>query len=218
MTIKFSSRFKKILASVYYNLTIEQYLQRFEGTKPLECWSITGREHIKYQDLECSCEKMEFNSRKRKINFNPHPKIVVAIKQSEEKLIKNDWIPCGYFNLYRKDIIDQMHNICGDDNFQAINVKIVNSNDKMEAFENTDYYVVHTFNVINAIDEEKASFRTRCDGSKAVTSTVFKENPWPKDLYIAVDYLSGALVFHPKLAKAMLPLDKAFFVTDDEMR
>lgn len=225
MEIKFSKRFIKVLQT-YYGITLEEYMQRFERTRPLKCSPIGGMPTYRADLIEADFDLYDTNSSypevsKKTYDLYKAPKILLGLKYTYEKIIKHDVFCPGWGKspLFHKSIIERMKKICREDEVQFLPVIIKNLTDKVEPYEIYDYYIINVLNTINALDEDKSILDdTGPKGFTLIESTVFKEDPWGEIQNIAIDKISGAIIYHPRLAKAMLPLERYYFTMDSEMR
>ena len=153
----------------------------------------------------------------------------------KQKYIEASWISAG--TLFQKDIIDQMLEICPDD-FEPVAVTLTNWHKESEPFKIEDFYAINVLQVIKAVDETKSVIDWSENGIPYIHKLCYKEDPWqdgcdtlygpsaPKDTnryppkkldkpcMIAIDALSGAVVWHPKLA-AILPPNPYIFCAQD---
>ena len=143
----------------------------------------------------------------------------------------------GLSHLIRKDIIDKMLQICPDD-FEAIPVKVIGTDKNSVPFELDSYYTINVLKRIKAIDEQRSEFKIDQDGWANIKKFRYKENPWQdgfdigvnvgtsEEMYpsykldtsckLAIDALSGAIVWHPEIAK-LFPFDALYwFIQDTE--
>ena len=71
--------------------------------------------------------------------------------------------PC----LFNKRLVDKMHKLCPND-FIALPVTLINLSDKLEAYENKDFYIINALNTIDAVDREKSFISYAFEGDKGV--------------------------------------------------
>ena len=103
-------------------------------------------------------------------------------------------------------------------------------------FELDGYYTINVLRRIKAIDEPNSEFIIDQDGWANIKKFRYKENPWQdgfeiganvgtsEEMYpsckldtsckIAIDALSGAIVWHPELAR-LFPFDSLYWFIQD---
>lgn len=197
---------------------INKYLDRFEGTVPLTM-------HVQ-QSYPMRCRPILIESELnleyglttiQGIDPNKEYKILAGFKKAALKeFVHFEWLWASMFsNLFNKTLIDKMNEFCPND-FIALPVTLINLSDKVEPYENKDFYIVNALNTIDAVDREKSFIRYSFEGDKGrVINAVYKEDPWQGHL-IAFDDSISEMIYHPKLAKALYPSKQFEFYTPDE--
>ena len=104
--------------------------------------------------------------------------------------------------------------ICPND-FIALPVTIINLTDKVESYENRDFYIVNAVNTLDVIDNEKSTFDTWTDDSKKPKKKVYMDNPW-NEHFLAFERNIREMIWHPSLAKALYPSKQFHFLTPEE--
>ena len=227
------------------DLPWDEYQKRFDGTTPLKLWG-TGAGIIESQPQNAEdYSNLFLNSKYDNKPLDPIPNIKFGFKKklSKEKILQTEYVAVASWVtkfIFKKYIVEIMQKICPDD-IQAIPVKVVSLNKNVEPFELDDFYTIKILNCIKAIDEEKSDIEWTEGGRANIRKLYYKENPWQdrvipirgpnapndttqypiyrldKPCMIAVDALSGAWVWHPKLAKEIPAYYRYFFIKDVEL-
>ncbi len=255
-------KLQKYLATVR-GIVWDEYLQRFEGSKPIELW-LTNYTLFRLQpeDTEFKIDLIGIiNSKYSLKKFEKQNNLVVGFKKkvTKEEIENLPYLHAnvlGLKHLIRKDIIELMLQLCPDD-FEAIPVKVISANKHVEPFELNDYYTINVLRCIKAIDEANSDIVIDKDGWANIKKFRYRENPWEeccipwsergkaaekmsdnlseeeraeldkcdatpqyeyytpaKPCKIAIDALSGAIVWHPSVAK-LFPYDPLFWFVQD---
>lgn len=243
MTAESPTRLKKLqqYLQTEQNISWEQYLQRFEGNKPIKLWTTNYPFRLQPELIESEIELLgKLSSEYSLKRLDYQYRIVVGFKK---KLRKEEvkGLPylranvVGLDHLIHKDIINQMLQICSDD-FEAVPVKIIGTDKNLETFELDSYYTINVLRRIKAIDEPDSEFIIDQDGWANIKKFRYKENPWQdgfeiganvgtseemyppskleKPCMIAIDALSSAIVWHPDLAR-LFPFDALYWFIQD---
>jgi hypothetical protein len=243
MTVESPARLKKLqeYLQAEHNINWEQYLKRFEGTKPIELWTTNYPFRLQPELIESEIELLgKLSSKRFPKKFERQYKITVGFKKKirKEEVKGLPYLRAnitGLDHLIRQDIIDQMLQICPND-FEAVPVKIIGTDRNSEAFELGVYYTINVLKRIKAIDELRSEFYISENGIAHINKFRYKENPWQdgfdigvnvgtsEEMYpsckldtscmIAKDALSGAIVWHPELAK-LFPFDALYWFIQD---
>ncbi|AVP87981.1 hypothetical protein phytr_10530 [Candidatus Phycorickettsia trachydisci] len=226
-----------------YNINWEKYQERFNGTKPLEIWT-GGRYPMRlwlgYKDRE---QFLSISSKYKlnRLGNNAYIELGFKKKVDPNEVKKFRYILASSMGpIFQKDIIDKILEVCPDD-FEPVKVTLKNWHKNSEPFSIEGFYAINALKVIKAIDESKSEI-SWSDGIANIGDYNYKEDPWqdgcdvlfgpnspnntnrypPKKLdkpcMIAIDALSGAIVWHPKLAKIIPPHPYLFFAQDFETR
>jgi hypothetical protein len=237
---KSSKKLQKYLQSER-NISWEQYLQRFIGTKPIELWPTNYPFRLQPELIESEVKLLgKLSSKYSFKRFDRQYKIIVGFKKKirKEAVYNAPYLRCNIValdHLIRKDIIEQMLQICPDD-FEAVPVQIIGTDKESVPFELKDYYTINVVKRIKAIDEPRSEFTIDHDGWVNIKKFCYKENPWQdgfnigvnvgtseemypsckldKPCMIAIDALSGAIVWHPELAR-LFPFDALYWFIQD---
>ena len=269
MMIQSPARLKKLqkYLSKERGIGWEEYLQRFEGSKPIKLWMTNCPFRLQPEEIEFETELLsKLSSKYFPRRFERQYKFVVGFKKkvTKEEIENLPYIPAnalGLSDLIHKDIIDLMLQLCPD-NFEPIPVKVISANKHVEPFELNNYYTINVLHCIKAIDEPNSDFEISKNGIAHIKNFRYKENPWEdccipwseranvvkkmreegksdnlsaeeraeldkcdsttqykyytpnKPCMLAIDALSGAIVWHPKLAK-LFPYDPLFWFIQD---
>jgi hypothetical protein len=225
------------------DISWDYYLQRFEGTKPVEIWPTNYPISWEPTLVESEVELLgNLNNGYRAQRFELPCKIIVGFpKKIKQETIQDEPYlrvnAVGLYDLIHKDIIDKMLEICPDD-FQPVPVKVIGTTKNDENFEFNHYYTINVLNRIKAIDETRSEFRISENGIAHFQKFKYKENPWQdgfvkgvsvgtseemypsrkleKPCMIAIDALSGAIVWHPRVAKLFSAGSFYWFIQDIE--
>ncbi|WP_106874809.1 hypothetical protein [Candidatus Phycorickettsia trachydisci] len=226
-----------------YDMSWDKYQERFNGTRPLSIWPIDDTYPLRFQgepkDLMWSILNIS-SKYLRPIDNNIRIEIGFKRKVDANELKKFEYLDGGLKDpIFQKDVIDKMLEICPDD-FESIPVTLKNWNKKTEPFSIEGFYAINVLKVIKAIDENNTEIRWS-DGCAMMQKYWFKDKPWqdgcdvilgpdaPKDTsqyppkkldkpcLIAIDALSGTIVWHPKLAKVIPAHPYLFFAHDIEV-
>jgi hypothetical protein len=196
---------------------INKYLERFEGTMPLTM-------HVQ-QSYPMKCRPILIESELnleygmatiQNIELGKECKIVGGFEKAELKDFAHfDWLWASKMpNLFNKRLVEKMNALCPND-FIALPVILINLSNKVEPYENKDFYIVNALNTIDAIDKDKSGIYTYPSGRKSIEKRVYKKDPWQGHL-IAFDDSIHEMIYHPKLAKALYPSKQCSFFTPDE--
>lgn len=198
---------------------INQYLARFEGYIPLVIYP-RGLFTYKYQihfvesdiDLEygmCPIQDIEPNKQY---------KIVAGFDKTKlDEFIDRDWIKsCGKMPmLFNKHLVEKIKRICPND-FMSLPVTIINLTDRIEPYENRDFYIINAINTLDVIDQDKSTFFTyKATGRKKVEKRVYKDNPWNGHLLVFEKNIKE-MIWHPSLAKELYPSKQFHFLNPEE--
>ena len=228
MTVESPNRLKKLQKYLQAepNINWEQYLQRFKGTQPIELWTTNYPFRLQPELIESEIELLGKLSSEYSLKRLDHQhRIVVGFKKKirKEEVKGLPYLRAnvvGLDHLIHKDIIDQMLKICPDD-FEAVPLKVIGTDKNSVPFELDSYYTINVLRRIKAIDESRSEFYISENGIAHIKKFCYKENPWQdgfeiganvgasEDMYpscridtpckIAIDALSGAIVWHPDL-------------------
>jgi hypothetical protein len=240
-----STRLKKLQKYLKIDEGIDwtEYLQRFEGTKPIELWMTNYPFRLQPEEVEFEAGEeilYKLNNSRHLKKIKQQYKLVVGFKKKVTKSEVAD-LPylrvnvSGLEHLIHKDIIDLMLKLCPDD-FEPIPVQVISANPHVEPFELNDYYTINVIKCIKAIDEPRSDFEISRNGVARIKKFRYKENPWQdgckvilgkatlhekflphkldKPCKLAIDALSGAIVWHPEVAR-LFPYDSLFWFIQD---
>jgi len=243
MTVESPTCLKKLqkYLKTEQNISWEQYLQRFEGAKPIELWTTNYPLRLQPELIESEIELLgKLNSEYSLKRLGHQYRIVVGFKKKirKEEVFGLPYLRAnvvGLEHLIHKDIIDRMLQICPDD-FEPVPVKIIGTDKNSMPFELDSYYTINVLKRIKAIDEPNSDFIIDHDGWANIKKFRYKENPWQdgfeigtnvgtsEEMYppsklekpgmIAIDALSGAIVWHPELAR-LFPFDSLYWFIQD---
>ena len=128
-----------------------------------------------------------------------------------------------------------MLSLCPED-FQPIPVTLISLNKNVEPFEIKDFFAINVLKCIDAVDQERSVIEWSSNQIAYIRNLHYKKDPWQdgcigysengrtaykhyqldKPCLIAIDALSGAIIWHPKLAKHIHHGPKEFFTIDSE--
>jgi hypothetical protein len=200
-----------------------EYLKRFEGDRPLIMYS-SGRFLNKYiPDL------IESEIRLRGglytipgIQRNKEYKIIAGLdKLTQDELLKRDclYMGIGLPYTFHKRVVEKMEQVCPND-FIPLQVTLISTSDRLEPYENKDFYIVNALHTIDALDHEKSdiSYDNKNDKSKGglVFKRVYKEEDFWQGHLMVFESTDNKIIYHPKLAKALYPGKHYQFLTQDE--
>lgn len=198
----------------------KQYLKRFEGTVPLVIYPQSPYPR-KCQPTFIESEiNLEYGLYQiQNIEPNKQYKIIAGFEKARlEDFVNFDWLMGGggIPDLFNKRLVDKMQKVCPND-FIALPVTLINLSDKVEPYQNNDFYVVNASNTIDAIDREKSKihYYNAQVVMGRVKKKVYKEDPWQGHL-IAFDSIGTGMIYHPKLAKELYPSKQFTFLTPEE--
>lgn len=227
------------------NTSWDQYLKRFQGTKPLKLRSTDI-----YPDRLSPSDSTWDTENPYAIGSNGYGpkklereyKITAGFKKRKVK--KEDIEELPYLEtifttidfLLHRNVIDIMQKICPDD-FEIMPVTLYNLRKDTEYFEITDFYNINVLRCIDAIDQESSIMEWSDYGSISFSRIRYKENPWDngtvllkkennRDIYkhfkmeksckLAIDALTGAVIWHPDLAKELPTESYHWFITEKD--
>ena len=194
-------------------------MKRFEDTEPL---AITDTKIIYFKytaELLESELYLEYGHRSIKnIEIDKEYKIVAGLELKLEKFVDHDLLVGGSElpNLFHRRVVNKMQEICPED-FIVLPVTITNLDDKVEAYENKDFYIVNALNTLDALDRDQSVIKYWSEKDEGTTRRrVFKDNPWDGHYLAFCRPSLRGMIYHPKLARALYPNKYFDFATADE--
>ena len=239
-----------------FDISWEEYMQRFESTKPLEFFRTTYVSVGFYvKAIQASFEPHASLSCRHILKpLGPDVKIIGGLKR---KLTKEQFEKFNYFKtsgsgwstLFHRRVVEQLLNICPDD-FEPVPVTVVSQHEDRETYESKEFFMLNFLKCIDAIDQTRSVIIPAVcpDEGKVYHCRIgkfyYKDDPWSdgcdlitrsndkrydyyerqifykmdKPCKLAIDQLSGALLWHPSVAKQMPISSTYFFTTDEEQR
>ena len=151
-----------------------KYLKRLECTIPLvihpTCYPIEFQLNLVESEINLEYEPKPIQN----IELDKKYKIVAGFEKIDlQDFINFDWLMGGSKipDLFNKRLVDKMQKICPND-FIALPVTLMNLSNKIEPYENKDFYIINALNTIDALDRKKSTIYF------SVEKRVYKKDPW----------------------------------------
>ena len=185
--------------------------ENFNTTKPLQPYS-RGYSNAKKDVWYLSeFDRWDMQIKQQKLNIIPELFFNIQVPPRIFTKLDKLMVKQGGDELYHKRIVNKILALCPDD-VQVLPVTIFNHPDLNEQFENHDYFLLNILHTVNALDEERSTFRESGIASKKF----FHNDRWDGHL-IAKDKRSRRVLWHPRLAREFAKSKSIKFLADDEI-